>query len=68
MASDRTSHWPEAVSSTTLSGNNTYSGGTYFDYSTLRVTGGSALPDNGEVQLSNGATLEVLTEVARTRA
>ena len=44
---------------TTFSGNNTYTGGTYIDGGTLSVTGGSALSDTGEVQLSNGGTLDV---------
>jgi autotransporter-associated beta strand protein len=44
---------------TTFSGTNTYTGGTYIDGSTLSVTGGAALADDGEVQISNGGTLDV---------
>lgn len=44
---------------TTFSGTNTYTGGTYIDGSTLQVTGGNALADTGEVQLSNSGTLDV---------
>lgn len=44
---------------TTFSGTNTYTGGTYIQTGTLQVTGGSALADNGDVQIGGGGTLDV---------
>ena len=45
---------------TVFSGTNTYTGGTYIDNGTLRVTGGAALSDTGSVFIGGlGGTLDV---------
>ena len=44
---------------TTFSGSNTYTGTTFIQGATLQVTGGSALADDGEVQIGAGGILDV---------
>ena len=47
---------------TTFSGTNTYTGTTYIQGATLQVVGGSALADDGEVQIGTGGVLDVAAD------